>query len=373
MIDSEMKEPRPKKLPEVTLLKHHTFAQVMANLIDTFNRSDKRKPHRCLKNVDELQPMRLADMQTDTAHTGRFLICRTVEHAVRSRSSIATVVQDEFDEVENVYFYNLTSGGGNDDDPKLILPKFTTLLIKEPYLSPSINDMSELIHIRVESPTDVIILTELDFSDLGTAAAAYDKYLVAKWQADSIELKSSVSNLTRIGDDFLHERNFHQAVRFYTKATNLIKRKQLPCSRADLRHILNGRSCALLGLEKYYLAYRDAVLRLEPPAPDEAALFNAGEALYGMRRFSEACEVFERCVITNALNVQAVEELDRTRRRLNEASSGQYEMKGVIEAAKFESELRLDLADFVSSQIEVVDINGNPNNKGNFYKKMLVS
>jgi tetratricopeptide (TPR) repeat protein len=357
------KASRPKKAHETTILKHHTFAQVMANLVDTFNQSDKKRGHSSLKHIDELAPILLDEMQIDTVHSGRYLLCRTVENPVRSRS-IATVVQDQNDEIENVYFYNFSNDFNS--NPKLFLPKFSILLIKEPYVTPSINEMNELIHIRVESPSDVIVLSNIDFNRFD-----YEKYLIPKWIDTDLEQKSTLSNLTRIADDFFRERNFNQALRFYTKAVNLKKRKKIECSDSDMKHFLNNRSTSHLELENYYLAYQDALRSTELEKIsflDETAFFNMGAALYSMRQFKSAREAFQKCVELNPNNSQVVEVLERTEKRLNEAKTGNYDLKGIIEEAKFNNEPRLDLADFVSEDLEIVNINNDPNNKGVFAK-----
>jgi tetratricopeptide (TPR) repeat protein len=89
-----------------------------------------------------------------------------------------------------------------------------------------------------------------------------------------------------------------------------------------------------------------------------------GKAAFNMRQFDLALEAFEKCLALNFKNKEANEEILRTKKRLVESSTGKYDMKSVIEHALVHKQPRLDLADYVSNNIEIRIINNDSNYKG---------
>lgn len=103
-------------------------------------------------------------------------------------------------------------------------------------------------------------------------------------------------------------------------------------------------------------AYLDAKesARLEPTVK---AFYRMGRALYSMRQFEAAKEKFQEAVALDAeKNLQLINEIERCERRINEAKTGKYDIKSLIEQVK-SGKRRLDVADYVSGDIEVGQVN----------------
>jgi tetratricopeptide (TPR) repeat protein len=307
-------------------------------------------------------PIKLKEMHVNKIHTGRFLLCRVIRDPFYITGTLV-LIQDTDNQVENLSLYNFSKSYMV--DPKLLLPNNSILIIKEPFLKNMISSPTDF-HIRVESPTDLIILSDLDKDD------KYSQYFLDKWtDIKDPDRSLSFDELNKKGNGFFVGQNYHSAIRYYTKALNLAKDDKA-VKNSDVKKTLNNRSAALLKLDKYYQAYQDTVKSTQIEnvndssdlVNDEKAFFRMGKAAYSMRQFDVALEAFEKCLALNLKNKDAKEEMIRTKKRLFERSTGKYDMKLVIEQALVQKQPRLDLADFVSDDIEIRNVNNDPNYKG---------
>lgn len=116
----------------------------------------------------------------------------------------------------------------------------------------------------------------------------------------------------------------------------------------------------------YYPAFKDAnqSAKIEP---NEKAYFRMGRASYEMCQFNDAIRYYLKCLELNPENRRALKELQRSERRVREASTGEYDFKSLIEDVK-NKKLRLDVADYVSNDIEIADV---VNGKGLVAKKTI--
>lgn len=119
----------------------------------------------------------------------------------------------------------------------------------------------------------------------------------------------------------------------------------------------SNRAAAYLELDMFNEAFEDATesVRLEA---SEKAYFRAGRAAFSMRQFSTATENFRKCLELNPKNTRASDDLERSETRLRESNTGVYDIKRLIEDQVKKGELRLDVADYVSSSIKVADVPG---------------
>jgi tetratricopeptide (TPR) repeat protein len=324
------------------------------------------KEHFCSKKLEELTPIKLKEMHVNKIHTGRFLLCR-VTHDVFYVSGTMVMIEDTDNQVENLSLYNFSSDYLV--DPKQLLPKDSILIVKEPYLKNMLSSPTDF-HIRVESPTDLIILSDLDKDE------KYAQYL-NKWKDISDPDQSlSFDELNKKGNGFFAGQVFHSAIRCYTKALNLAKENKT-VKPSDLKKTLNNRAAAFLKLDKFNRAYQDAVKSSQienandasDAVNNEKAFYRMGKAAYNMRQFDLALEAFEKCLKHNPECKEAQDELARTKARLVESSTGKYDMKSIIEQALVQKQPRLDLADYVSDDIEIRNINNDPNYKGLHFSK----
>jgi tetratricopeptide (TPR) repeat protein len=356
--------PRPTKIFDATLSKY-LAVKLKVDKRDKsteetkFNNVTSIK-HSSLKELSDLKPILLRDMSVNIIHYGRYLLCQTIEDPFYL-TSLTTLVQDENDEIENVCLYNFSHD--YNIEAKLLLPKHSILIIKEPYLISSMNNMDEF-YIRIESPTDIMILTDMDIDD------EIKKYLLEKWTANSQASKDDFSfeKLNLLGNKCFSEKNFYQAIRYYTQALNIAKLDS-KVQKSDLKKTLNNRSLANLKLEKYFNAYKDALKSSEikeedKTVNDEKAFFRLGKAEYNMRQYVSASEWYQKCLKLNLENKEAIYELDKSKKRINESQKGEFDFKSIIETAKNQKQMRLDVADYVSDQIEVTSLNNDPSYKG---------
>lgn len=119
---------------------------------------------------------------------------------------------------------------------------------------------------------------------------------------------------------------------------------------------LSNRAAAHLELEMFHEAFLDAQesVRLEP---SEKAYYRMARASYSMRQFIDAADNFRKCLEINPKNFNAKEELMRSQARIKESETGEYDMKRVVDDVKT-GKLRLDVADYVSSSIEIRELKG---------------
>jgi tetratricopeptide (TPR) repeat protein len=358
--------PRPKKNKRSTTFK---YEHMLRSSTDPSN-NDKRATrfnfitsheHFSSKKLEDLEPITLRDMYVNKIHTGRFLLCRTIQDPFYV-TSMMTLIEDSNDEIENLSLYNFSQD--YEINPRLILPKGSILLIKEPYLKNMLSSQEDY-HIRVESPTDIIILSELDYDE------KFSNYFLDKWKSNNEESKLSFDELNKTGNRNFVEQSYHQAISNYTKALNLAK-KTNDVKNSELKKTLNNRAAAYLKLEKFNKAFLDTVRSSEIESAtdnsdlvnDEKAYFRMGKAAYNMRQFETALNAFEKCLALNFQNKEANEWMKKTKMRLSESQTGKYDMKLIIEQSYVQKLPLLDLADYVSPDIEVVNLNGDPNNKG---------
>lgn len=92
--------------------------------------------------------------------------------------------------------------------------------------------------------------------------------------------------------------------------------------------------------------------------PNEKAYYRMGRALYSMRQFTDALDSFQKCLELNERNSKAKEECKKCQERIRESETGEYNMKRIINDVKAGNKLRLDVADYLSSSIQIEDVRG---------------
>ena len=226
--------------------------------------------HCCRRDLKELIKILLKDMTVNRIHVGSFLECTVISKPIFIYCGLSFLVKDESDnQIENVLLHNYETRSVQ-IDPEILIPINTKLIIKEPYLQTMYtlenlkqhsNDKEEKkFLIRVESPTDVIVL----------------KFGCNENKIDPIQ-------------------DNHLAIRFFSD--EIEKSKKL--NQSYLK-----RSEAYLRLDKYYLAYQDAQKVAQLDEKNMKAFFLMGKASYNMRKFKQAQENFFNCLklSTESLN-----------------------------------------------------------------------
>jgi tetratricopeptide (TPR) repeat protein len=283
-------------------------------------------------------------MFVNTVHSGRLLVCRTITKPIYS-TTMRVLVEDLTGQVELVsihsgFTFNFAI------EPDLLLPLHSVLLIKEPFVELH-GSVSE---IKVDSPSDLCVLTDLDKSH---EAYIYLDSCPKEW---ALQTRLGPDELNKLGNVSFMDRNYLQAVRFYTRALNCACVSEEGAKRA-----LSNRAAALLHLEKYYQAYEDGAraAQLESASLNEKVCFRMGEALYAMRQYERAEEAFRKCLALNEENKEAAFFVQETRKRMSEAVTGEYDMDALIDQARVKFQPRLNVANFVSAKIQVVPLKSN--------------
>ncbi len=218
--------------------------------------------HFCQKDLKDLKSINLKDMTVNKIHSGYYLECIVFSKPIYN-CGLDFFVKDKDDQIESVILYNYESKFSN-IDPNILMPIGTRLIIKEPYLQTVFTvkslkedcnlEKEEEFVIRIESPTDVIVLK---FGD----------------NENNAENKTA---------------ELFQTVRQYTDEIEITPESYLK------------RSEAYLELDKYFLAYQDAQKVAQQDPKNMKAYFLMGKANYKMKKFQMAKENFLTCLKLNA-------------------------------------------------------------------------
>lgn len=313
-------------------------------IMQTFVTANKHSSK--VSNLADLKPIALNEMMVNKIHYGRYLLCR-VCIKFYSSSAIATLVEDENGDVEDlsIYYYRRTF----DEDPNEKLPVGTVLMIKEPFLKIAIS--SQGFFIRVDSPSDIVIV--------------HEPALRAKFSG-AIDPAETFERLKEEGNKYFAAKNYNSALRCYQEA--LFKRK--------CRIILLNCAAAYLALDCHWQAYKMAEMSLSVKGDgekeeeeasrlnSEKARFRMGKAAYAMRQWRMAAENFEHCLSLNKENKAAKAELERTKARLAESTNGTFDLKDMLAKSTTNDEAYLDVADYVNSELIRVEFISAEKGKG---------
>ena len=159
----------------------------------------KRHSSTVVDYQHDLVPITLSDMQVNMIHYGKYFLCRTLADPF-FMSSMVVLVADDDKQVETVYIYNyFATLGFTDRDPSQLLPSGTHMVIKEPYLKLMVDGN---YNIRVDSPTDIVILPQL--VDLNNNIN------------NAIGILDTVESLIAKGNQFFAKGSYHLAIQVYS-------------------------------------------------------------------------------------------------------------------------------------------------------------
>jgi len=279
------------------------------------------KQHSCLKDLSDLKPITLSEMEVNRIHYGCYLECKVVAEPFYV-TGLHLLVRDNSNEIENLVLYYFNSKSF-ETDPNVLLPIGTRLKIKEPCLVQSITDNQDF-YLRVDSPTNVLVIDD-----------------------ESMFTDKSIDELIEYGNECFKNSKYYSANRAYTQAIN-------KSNNSSIRALLNRSQC-YLNLERYYQAYQDASRVINLDETNEKAHFRIAKASYLMNNYEKAKHHYKQCLnLNNNLN-EAKLELEKTNSRLNECMKGIYNFEALF------NDKYAEIADFHSSKISIVNINNNKN------------
>ncbi len=276
----------------------------------------------CLINISSLKSINLKDMMVNKMHYGHVLECKTIADPFYV-SGMNLLIQDSNGDIENLIVYNYETKS-IDIDPKFLIPIGTRLLIKEPHLQ-HFGLEDDNFGIRVDSPTDIVIQSYPD-----------------------VDSNKSVEELIEEGNKAFGKSYLYPAIRFYSQA---IEKSNKTSSRAYL-----NRSQAYLRLEKNYSAFQDAQQAAKLDKNNDKAYFRIGKSAYLLRKFEIALESYETCFKLNPKNTEVEIEIKKTKERINESKTGNYNFQALYEQFFKRENLYMDIAEYKSNKTTVTDI-----------------
>ncbi|KAH7718142.1 tpr domain protein [Aphelenchoides avenae] len=261
-------------------------------------------------------------------HTDRFLACRTIVDGIVAIGT-SCLVEDLNGDIERITIYNVR-------DPNQLewLHANTTLILKEPYLHYSSH--TGVPSLRVDFPSDIIFVDETDKALLEFAGAI--KWYKPEW--------FSFDQLKAKGNECFVEKDYEQALRFYTRALRL---------GADAAVIHLNSAAALLPLERYKEALDSAKNAMDSGANKEKALFRLGKAAYGMREWQTSRQYFEELRSEYPNNTSVADELKKVTARIAESKTGSFDFADLYERAVLNGERYFDIAVYVGP-VEVAGV-----------------
>lgn len=269
-----------------------------------------------------LRKITLKDMMVNKMHYGHALECKTIADPFYV-SGMNLLIQDSNGDIENLIVYNYETKS-IDIDPKFLIPIGTRLLIKEPHLQ-HFGLEDDNFGIRVDSPTDIVIQSYPD-----------------------VDSNKSVEELIEEGNKAFGKSYLYPAIRFYSQA---IEKSNKTSSRAYL-----NRSQAYLRLEKNYSAFQDSQQAAKLDKNNDKAYFRIGKSAYLLRKFEIALESYETCFKLNPKNTEVEIEIKKTKERINESKTGNYNFQALYEQFFKRENLYMDIADYMSNKIMITDV-----------------
>ncbi|KAF2811344.1 tetratricopeptide [Mytilinidion resinicola] len=299
----------------------------------------------CIIPLQDLQPMKLADLQMDTHHCGRRLTvkrprrCPVVILAARSW----TMVQDEAEhETERLEMCLHKSRHGED-----VLESASLYIIKEPYFT--LTNQGEPT-LRIDHPSDLIICR--DEVDNGSLILGNE---VISQAEDAAAVEKIARTCKDKGNAALKQQDLPLAHAKYTEGLKVARQEVLSNSNPDLtRDISRNRAHVNLLLSQLDEAKTDAKASLtgrddqRSKDLDTKAYFRAGCAAYNLGEYEEAKSFFGEQQKLTPSDRDARAYLRKIEMRLREQETGRYDFKK-LRANLSRARPRVDAATFTSN------------------------
>ncbi|KAK0648119.1 hypothetical protein B0T16DRAFT_112784 [Cercophora newfieldiana] len=292
----------------------------------------------CETPFSELTKVAIQELVLETQHRGKYLLVRCVTPQDRMTAVLA-IVEDEGGDVLLLQLYHQEQAGETLED---ILTEGAVLIIKEPYFKATANGGYAL---RVDHVSDIVFLT------------ADDARVPEAWRW--VSGTSTAMAWKAKGNDNFNATKYRAAIEAYTRA--------LDCSPTveGRTTITLNRSLAYIKTKAFEKALSDVESTTSSAARTEKALFRKAQALYGLQRFRESCEVLKALRLEYPNNNTAKADLDRAIGRLFEQSHGRYDFKKMYAEAARLRPPQLDHATYIGP-VAIKDSGISPGGRGMF-------
>ncbi|KAK3339820.1 TPR domain protein [Lasiosphaeria hispida] len=275
----------------------------------------------CVTSVQELSKVFIDDLVLETQHRGKYLLLRCVTPQDRMTAVLA-IAEDEKGDIVLLQVYHQELAGQTPED---ILLEGGVVIVKEPYFKTTSGGGYGL---RVDHVSDIVFLLD------------NDKRIPEIWQRPSLRGDTATSWKTR-GNASFNASRYRAAIAAYTRA--------LDCSpMAEERQTIQlNRALAFLKAEAFDAALADVEPAATSSKPPEKALFRKAQALYGLQRFRECCDVITALRLAYPSNDAAKDLLGRAIGRLAEQTSGRYNFNNLRAEASRLRPPHLDRATYI--------------------------
>ncbi|CAK1364786.1 unnamed protein product [Cercospora beticola] len=332
-------QPRPSNLPTRTELLQSFQAAGKANEQDGL-----QEPYRIIvghiyppstRPLAELEDIAIGDLCLETVHHGRRLVLRTIGHP-KIEDGVINVVEDAHGNVDRLVVYHC----GQD-----ILRKDGLVAVKDPYYKIAVDGGCV---IRVDHPGNIIVLHEGHEIVPKTLREA---------ELDSLSVDGANMYKER-GNKSYQKTDYSQAVRFYSRGLEICDaaatvKYDLRRNRAMANMYLGRHEAALEDAKAAVISTKD--LNEKSKKLNGKAYYRAGCAAYQLERFASAASFFENVLELDPKDTEAQSQLRRTKARLDEQASGQYNLELITKKLRKDPKLRiLDHASF-TSKVEIKD------------------
>ncbi|KAK1836916.1 hypothetical protein QBC39DRAFT_377858 [Podospora conica] len=256
----------------------------------------------CVTPFSELTKAMIGDLVLETQHRGKYLLLRCITPQDRM-TAVMSIVEDETMETVMLQLYHQD----HPDQPhEEILVQGRTVIVKEPYLKEM---ASGSYGLRVDHVSDVEFLSLMDERIPGPWRNRPRQNTAATWK--------------ETGNEHFNKFRYRAAIEAYTEG--------LGCSPTDEEReiIARNRSLAHLKIGSFDKALADAEVAALSTTDTEKAPFRKAQALYGLSRFRECCDVLKALCAEHPDNRPAQDLLNRATARLAEETQGQYDFKAM--------------------------------------------
>ncbi|KAF1846104.1 SET domain-containing protein [Cucurbitaria berberidis CBS 394.84] len=288
----------------------------------------------CTVSLEDLQPMKMADLLMDTHHRGRKLTIKRSSPVVTLVARSWTMVQDE--ELKETERLEMCLHKSRHDED--VLESAKHFIIKEPYFT--LTDQGEAT-IRIDHPSDLVVYQEEAHGKTQVEDSAAAEKLATKYKTQ--------------GNAALKKQDLPLAHAKYTEGLNVAKQPLLSDSNPDLaRDISRNRAYVNLLLNQLDEVKTDARASLTGKDDqrskdlDSKAFYRAGSAAYSQGRYQEAKRFFEEQQKLTPDDKDAKVQLKKIASRLREQDSGTYDFMK-ISTGLSKGRPRVDAATFIKN------------------------
>ncbi|KAH7026646.1 uncharacterized protein B0I36DRAFT_273719 [Microdochium trichocladiopsis] len=299
----------------------------------------------CVRPLNELEPMAIADMRLETHHRGERVTLRALTPPDRM-TAVMAVVEDEWGTAVLLQSYYQADEAVVPADK--VMQQGDIFILKEPFFKMATDGSYSL---RVDHLGDLIRLAD------------DDQRVPSQWtKRQSTSLQRSSKDIRLQGNAAVQAMKWAEAHRLYTSA---IKAAATP-EDEQLAHL--NRSLAHLRLGQPAKALMDAEQAENLECPTEKCLFRTARALYELQDYAKSLEILERLVALYPDSTGAKPEIQRVKIRLREQQTGAYSFRQMYKQAKATPPL-IDCATFHAP----VEIRSSPGRGNGLFTTIPVS